>query len=167
MLESPVIGQFYRVPAIEVRGWFRFSGFVPVIGPEHDDAEIIKFPYLHYHVDWRFISKERFEYFQRFAGWPNSVYGSVVERATRRGIQILSDPVLKLMKCKRALPPYPHVRAPWLGELSAKFACAKLINGHCPHRGIHVSQMIRDGDILTCPGHGLRWNAVTGEAIKP
>lgn len=163
------VGKFYEVPAIQVDRWHNgLCGFVPIIGPEHDDTEIVGFSYQHYHVDWRFVTKRQFEYFDYRVGWPSIVYGAVVQRVSTHGAPIIvGEPTIKRMKCKRELPPYPHHEAKWIGELAAKFACTKLINGTCPHRGIHVSQMIREGDILTCPGHGLRWNAITGEAVPP
>lgn len=51
-----IIGKRYRVPAVLVAGWLSarhgFNGWLPITGPMHEDAEIINFPHLHYHVDW-------------------------------------------------------------------------------------------------------------------
>lgn len=167
MVEIPVIGKLYKVPCIQVDGFGGMSGgFIPIIAGEHEDGEIIKYPYQHFHVDWRFVPERVFDYYS-FSGTPR-VFAHVILREDLHGRPVaIGQPVVKVRKCKRALPPYPHTQAPWTNALAAKFACAKLINGTCPHRGVKVSEMMRDGDILTCPGHGLRWNAITGEAVPP
>ena len=28
-----------------------------------------------------------------------------------------------------------------------------------------IGNFYRDGDVVTCPGHGLRWNVKTGELV--
>ena len=40
MTAPPVAGRFYMVPTIRCR-WNRCTGVYPVIGPKHEDAEII------------------------------------------------------------------------------------------------------------------------------
>jgi hypothetical protein len=163
--EQVTIGKFYRVPAVLVAEWHRFRGWLPVIGPMHEDSEIIGFPWQHFHCDWRFMPHKLFEGLSYPRG-PEFVYSWPIQCPDGRGDRvILEGPTLKLMKCKRELPSFPRVaKDAWPEKLRTKYACARLINGHCPHRGIPVSAMRRDGDILECPGHGLRWNALTGEA---
>lgn len=174
-MAEPVVGKVYEVPAIQVNRWYGWSGFLPIIGGEHEDAEIIGFPADHFHIDWRFASKAVMHHV-RFAMAGDKVYGVVAQRHARTHHPnysgplepiVVGEPVTKRMQCKRVLPPYPHGSAPWTHELAAKYADCKIINGKCPHRGVLVSQMIRNGDILTCPGHGLRWNAVTGDSVQP
>jgi hypothetical protein len=160
-----IVGNYYRVSAVLAINWhgYRYI-WLPVIGPKHEDAELINFPWQHYHLDWRFVSHRVFDWIASVRG-PSFVYASPIQCPDAHGNKgIAEGPVLKRMKCKRELPPFPTkaVENRWLPKLSAKYACAKLVNGACPHRGIPVEAMIRDGDILTCPGHGLRWNAVTG-----
>jgi len=162
-----VIGKSYRIPCIQVDGFGGVSGgFIPIIAGEHEDAEIIRYPYQHFHVDWRFVSERVFKYYADRG--ESRVFAHVILREDLHGRPVaIGQPVIKLRKCRRSLPAYPHALAFWNKELATKFACAKLINGTCPHRGVKVSEMMRDGDILTCPGHGLRWNAITGAAVPP
>jgi hypothetical protein len=158
-----VLGKFYRVPAVLVSKWWEFHGWLPVIGPKHEDAEFVNFPWEHFHIDWRFAPER---VWRSHIDWPTegSHFGSPIQCPDRRGERIiLQGPELRRMKYKRAPGPFPVKRAKWLPAMQERFACAKLVNGACPHRGIPVSAMHRDGDVLTCPGHGLRWNAVTGE----
>jgi hypothetical protein len=161
------VGTFYRVPAVKVNNWHRFEGWIPVVGPMHEDAEIVHFPWQHFHVDWRFASARLWAYFKdRRAigghfGWP-------IQTPNNDGTQvILAGPEPRRMTYKRDPGAFPANITRWQKPLREKFACAKLINGTCPHRGIPVSAMHREGDILTCPGHGLKWHAITGDAVQP
>ena len=160
-----IVGQYYRVPAVLAIEWHGYHQvWLPVIGPKHEDSEFINFPWLHYHLDWRFVPRRIFDFFTKIRD-PQYVYASPIQCPDTRGNQVIAEgPILKRMKCKRESPPFPieAVQKRWLPKLSAKYACAKITNGVCPHRGIPVSAMIREGDVLTCPGHGLRWNAITG-----
>lgn len=157
-----ILGQYYQVPAVRVDDFHGFDGWMPVNTPEHEDAEVINYPWQHFHVDWRFAPTSVWKY---LSIWHEGsrIFGSVVMRTKTNGVpQTVEGPTLKRMKYKRELPPYPHDIAPWTRRLAEQFACSKLIDGKCPHRGTPVSAMIREGDILTCPAHGLRWNAITG-----
>lgn len=42
------VGKFYRVPTVKTTDIHRPTGYVPIIGPLHSDAEIIKFPHEHW-----------------------------------------------------------------------------------------------------------------------
>ncbi len=61
--EEMKIGSFHRRPC--VRANWPYSNtpeqpeWIPVLGPEHTDAKIIKFPYKHLHVDHRFLRKDQ------------------------------------------------------------------------------------------------------------
>lgn len=160
------VGRFYRVPAVRVNRWNTFVGWLPVLGPEHEDREIIGFPYQHFHIDWRFAPVAAWNWASSLRLGKSGVFSWIIHCPDSRGDKVIEEgPTLRRMKCKRELPPYPVEAAKWLPELSRRFACTRLINGKCPHRGIPVESMILDGDVLTCPAHGLRWSAITGEAI--
>ena len=162
-----IIDQFYKVPAIRVTEWHGHKGWLPVIGPMHEDAEFVNFPWPHFHVDWRFVS---WQLWRRLSDVParNHHFGRPVQCPDRHGNRvILEGPTLKRMTYKRDPGHFPRECARWIEPLEQSLACAKLINGLCPHRGIPVSAMHREGDILTCPGHGLQWNAVTGLIHRP
>jgi hypothetical protein len=156
------IGEFYRVPAVLVREWWGFKGWLPVMGPMHEDSEFVNFPWQHFHIDWRFAPTR---VWNANRDWPleGSHFGSPIQCPDKRGDRVIvQGPELRRMKYKRDPGRYPIGRARWLQAMQKRFACSKLINGTCPHRGIPVSAMHQDGDILTCPAHGLQWNAVTG-----
>lgn len=48
------VGTTYLVPTLYVSPW---QMAVPILEPEHDDIEIIKFPQPHWHIDWRFMTE--------------------------------------------------------------------------------------------------------------
>lgn len=164
--ENLIVGKFYKVPSVRVTTWNGFRGWLPVVGPKHEDAEFINFPWSHFHIDWRFVPQRILDYCGRPG--PEAALAWPVQCPDSRGARVILETALRRMKCKREAIRFPVERAEqrWLPELRKKYACAKLTNGVCPHRGIPVSAMHRDGDVLTCPGHGLRWHAITGELIK-
>lgn len=158
-----VIGKMYSVPCVENPPWKNAGRWLPILGPLHEDAEIVKFEYRHYHIDWRFVSKSFFT----TSTWglpPRSPLGRVLSPDLIPGFayQIIN----RRMKCKRTMPEFP-VTAPWLSELEQEFESARLgPNLICPHRGMPINGCpIKDGNVV-CPGHGLRWNIETGELDK-
>jgi hypothetical protein len=167
------VGKFYRVPCIKTtkRCSYGHGAFVPIIGPEHADAEFLNFPHSHWHIDWRFASAQVFSR----AHWghlrPSShVYAVVLQRwawgsPLYNHAFIEGDVVMKRMKCKRVLPPYPFKDAKWLPKLEAAFASARMTGMVCPHKGLPLEGCPLDGDVVQCPGHGLRWNIKTGELV--
>jgi len=134
----------------------------------HEDAEFVGFPAQHFHINWGFAPDRLWKYFghNRYEGhhfaWPVQCPDGHDKRV------ILEGPALKLRKYKRDPGRFPVEAAArrWLPRLQEAFACAKLANGVCPHRGIPVAAMHRQGNVLTCPGHGLSWNAITGELVR-
>lgn len=85
--------------------------------------------------------------------------------------QTLGTPALRRMKCVREFPTYPLklLSGPrgWLPKLEAAYADCKLKPGMvCPHRGIPLADVPAVDGIVTCPGHGLRWNVATGELLS-
>ena len=166
--EQVTVGKFYMVPAVRVVDWHGCKNeWIAVIGPKHEDAEIIGFKWQHFHIDWRFAPRRVFDRMASIMGGAY-VHAYPIQDPDGRGDKaILEGPVLRRLKCKRELSgPFPRAAARWIPALEEKFACARLVNGLCPHRGIPVSAMHRDGDVLTCPGHGLRWSATNGELIR-
>lgn len=79
-----VVGKMYRVPCMFVErvvrsSWIPTDGWVPVVGPRHNDVEHLNFDHEHYHVDWRFISSQAFA----FATWRLGVpHGRVKDDGT-------------------------------------------------------------------------------------
>lgn len=154
------VGKFYRVPCVRAQYHYVVDDW-PVTGPQHEDAEFINFPYQHYHIDWRFVPQHRF----KPLGFHFTVPLMTSERINQQG---LPAPVLRRRKCQRQLPDFlVSKRSERLGALEAAYAQCKLKPGMiCPHRGIPLVGAFQDGDVVTCPGHGLRWNVKTGELVR-
>lgn len=106
----------------------------PVLLPAHQDIGgcLKGGEELHYHVDWRFVSK----------------LGDVrmAVRATNNQIVMMDLPQIREVH-----PEHPRfIFATW--EMMCKYRWAKLgENRRCPHQGICVPEQ-------TCPGHGLMWD---------
>lgn len=159
-----IIGKVYTVPCVRVNEWHGYTGWLPVIGPMHSDHGPVNFPHPHYHIDWRFAPKR--VTVGRLDWGTTLLYGAVVQCPNNRGNAVIEARGNRRLKCQRDLPPYPIRAAKWLPQLARDFADCKIVDGKCPHRGIPVSAMIRDGDVLTCPGHGLRFSIKTGALIR-
>lgn len=41
------------------------------------------------------------------------------------------------------------------------------LDNNCPHQGGPLAFGDLDGEVITCPWHGWRWNARTGRAVWP
>jgi hypothetical protein len=178
------IGKRYSVPCVKTvknHKWDRLwrGEWIPVIGPEHQDAEIIGFPWKHWHVDWRFASEGVFKRTvrQKF-GFQDSgiVFNYVLQRfpvqQENDGTKYETDEAFHLgevavrrVTCKRAMPAYPYKLATWLPKLATACAGMRMKNMVCPHRGMPLKGCPLNGDVVTCPGHGLRWNVKTGELV--
>jgi hypothetical protein len=164
------VGKFYMVPCVKTTKTCSYGGgeFMPVIGPEHTDVEFINFPHSHWHVDWRFVTARAL---RRSVGHrpEYQVYGIVLHRwaygLPQYGSLIEGDVVMRRRKCIRSLPQYPFGKAPWMPKLETAFADTRLKGMVCPHKGIPLKGCPMDGDVVTCPGHGLRWNIKTGELV--
>jgi hypothetical protein len=103
---------------------------------------------------------------------PSNVYNRVLHRwPIHEKKETMTDPfhngevVLRRRKCHREFPEYPRVLAGWMNALEKSCADLTMRNMTCPHRGMPLESCPRDGDVVTCPGHGLRWNVKTGEMV--
>lgn len=156
------IGKYYEVPTVHGEN-LGCVGHWPVLGPKHEDREIIDFPELHYHIDWRFVGNEFYEWMVRRGR--RSPYGlgniySLVLVDTKN--HKLGPVIHRRMKCKRDFPQYPAgVR--WIDQLYDAYAEARLTDDLiCPHRGASLASLpTDDAGCVTCPLHGLRWNLKT------
>ena len=59
LTEPAAVGRWYLVPTVEYV-WMGRRDAWPVLGPRHNDADHLRFPASHYHVDARFLSARRF-----------------------------------------------------------------------------------------------------------
>lgn len=165
------IGKFYDVPCVKALPRFNLgAGLIPIFGPLHSDAEFIKFPAPHWHIDFRFLRKRAWPRMWRvMVSGEKACYNHVAQKDPNWGEPILDHSFgvqTRKMQCKREWPTYPYELAQWLPALESAFAGARLKPGLvCPHKGIPLESCPRDGDVVTCPGHGLRWNVKTGELV--
>lgn len=164
-----VIGKFYAVPCVLNRlardRWnFINLTWVPILGPLHEDAEIVKFDPEHWHIDWRFVPERIIQ--QRLAKKfqppdARSLVGLPINLTNTS-----SPPTLRRLKCRRHLPEFPCVKVQWLQELEAAFANRRMENMICPHKGMPLHDCPVVDGAAVCMGHGLRWNIKTGRLHK-
>lgn len=177
MQAAPVPGKFYLVPTLQYE-WHGMTGVWPVLGPKHEDREIINFPHAHYHLDGRFLTKRQ----RDFAAW--GVYTFEVQMAGKPIMQGAGMPELPSVVYRRRKCWTPRVkyvtettydldrreRTHWIYDLREAFQGRHLIKSACgvvcPHRGAHLGSIPPDAHgVITCPLHGLRFNANTGESV--
>lgn len=160
----PEIGRRYLVPVVEGRVLKR-KGWWPVVGPRHEDAELINFDAQHYHLDPRFLAPGEWNCVSAPVGaW--GVVGCYRHPLIfgPSGRVPKSSPEWRPRLCRRALPAYPRDLAPWLPVLEVAYADCRLTPGLvCPHRGAPLAGLPVEDGLVTCPLHGLRWNVATGE----
>lgn len=159
----PEVGRYYLVPCRAVHGTSRWY---PIHGPLHDDRDI-GIAAKHHHVDLRFMSKRQI---LRWIVWRNTNLPPEVEAMT----QVIGDThggrqtavFYRKVMCKRQMPQFPALA--WQERIGRRFAghCLNLEHPVCPHKGFSLTGLPQDADgIVTCPGHGLRWNLRTGRLV--
>lgn len=166
------IGKFYQVPCV-LGTWESRRTYWPVLGSLHEDGEIIQFPWKHYHIDWRFVTDRLLgaDMAYSFAFGLHRgqhVYAKPLMIGPRINTDGLGRPSLRRRKCHRehALP-FDVKKVAWLPKLEKAHAACKLAGKVCPHRGYDLTHEPVDAQgFVTCPLHGLRWNAATG-ALAP
>ena len=139
--------------------------WIPLIGTEHEDAEIIGFPHSHWHIDWRFATEG---FYGRSLSWELTPHGTVFTRqSARNDPNFHGDIRRKRMKCKRPMPEFPgETLVKWLPKLEQLFENRTMTNMICPHRGMPLTGCpVKDG-VVVCPGHGLAWNIENGRLAK-
>lgn len=171
-------GKFYRVPCLYAR-YFDIVGWWPVIGPLHDDHGAVNFPWLHHHIDVRFISERMFRRLAHRGNWRPSVTSqqffarsSPIQIAVNGKNFMSRDDVppleLRRRRCARQWEHAPELdsKALWIPKLEAEFKERRLKNMVCPHRGADLSTLPIDRHgCVECPLHGLRWHVATGKLV--
>ena len=156
--------------------------WLPVIGQPHDDAKYIGFKPVHVHLDWRFLDAEQRESIRSMG--ENAVHDAVIVVTYPEGTGMelklkdaLADDSIPNHSFIRTLfktyqgpfPAYPSRQPYWMPALSKAYRDSRMGNDHiCPHRGADLSGVDPDEHgVITCPLHGLRWCAKTGEPAPP
>lgn len=153
-------GKIYAVQVAILKpdhSFYGHKGKVPVLGPKHEDKDIIGFPHPHYHVDWRFVTKKLFN---TCGPWRSDgaahEFAKVLES---RHVERLETVRLKM---RRPFRVWPVERAKWFNLLQDAYQDKTAHRGICPHKGADMKTLPVDADgCVTCPLHGLKWDAKT------
>lgn len=174
----PVVGQTYIVPCVlgslaYIRPARATAQWWPVLRPSHQDSryaiqtrtiwrdgEEVEEEFWeddpstphHYHVDPRFAPAELYSPTERELGsWHNT-------------IDIQSEVEFREMECVREMPIQVLYRQ--LGRRFVEDHRDKALKcGRCPHKGTNLASMpIVDG-VVTCPTHGLKFDAGSGRCL--
>ena len=132
-----VKGQIYEVPCVRNSQY----GECVVLLPSHSDGgeDCLKPIIEHYHIDFRFEKREKFE---------NNVDALYKSK---------SDPIY--YERKLCLEEFSTLTNTWpffLERIHERLGDHLLEDNICPHRGVKI-----DNACGTCPAHGLRWNLQT------
>ncbi len=172
------LGKSYRIPFVRSLGSVAAEPggrWWPVLEPAHTDAELLPGVNLpHWHIDWRFVSESLFGRTVRWHARHGYViaYGTVIfvveSPADFAGtnITMMREPVGRVAVMRRALPEFPHLPNTYKKIRGFHRPLDRCMR--CPHRGIDLSNVAPDEHgVITCPGHGLKWIAATGEPLPP
>ena len=191
------LGKYYQILHVRARHdhWQQGPRWYPVIGPPHEDREIIGFPELHYHVDARFLPAGLARRMNRWGSDGDEAFSLVIHRVDPIGVvqenlgQMLATVMdsdiapmrymqVKRVKMKRDFPAHvlhthdlvttKHGPGGWLPELEEAYKDEKLLPGAvCPHRLTDLSTFEPDAEgCVTCPLHGLKWHVESGRLVR-
>lgn len=178
----PVVGRTYLVPVVEVT-YAEKAVWIGDLRYVKEPERIIDYPVLdkklhsdvigktrtgeHWHIDARFLSNDELELLclskDKSVAWiGDSGYGA----------GFIFDKESRLVKwkereCRRALP-RNSAKGPVIfgAPFRSDFEHSKMKCRTCPHKGMRLASMpIKDGKI-TCPMHGLTFDAVTEECVS-
>ena len=177
-------GKYYLRPCVRTR-WPSTKQpvrWIPVLGPPHSDAEIIKFSPRHFHADFRFLPRK----LQEASGYPDTEVHHVFRTAVTiayphvpgkpaQPVQINFLPTAEFpthtffqerrVQFNGNYPEYPDRHIPWLEQLTETYQGQRLQGEEmvCPHRGASLKGIAPGNDgLISCPLHGLRFDPATG-----
>ena len=194
-LKEMSIGNDYSIPHVRA-AWPRDTpNWIPVLGPRHNDTEIINFDHEHFHIDIRFLEDDLLEQAEELVP-KNSILaiswvyqrvitsvapdtqerlwvrfnkeGALVEHATEDVLDVPQESwyQVRQTKFRRDYPEHPTFLVPWMKKLEKAYAKARLQeNMVCPHRGTDLTGLEIKNGCVTCPLHGLTWNVKTGKLV--
>ena len=185
--DTPVVRRRYARPCVRTEWHGGGLKWIPVVGTVHDDAEHIMADFLHIHVDFRFLcQRDRQRLLHQTLDEDDSGINPVfivpisevvpadIEKPITIAEAIRNDHPTEewlSIRMRPYLGPYPTYprdeRIWWHAALTAAYAGSQLIDGRiCPHQGTDLAGIPPDDDgTVTCPLHGLRWCARTGQII--
>lgn len=159
---EPVVGRFYVVRCYRqtaYRSWSKL--WWPLIGPEHDDAELLNFPMRHIHFDFRFINASHTRYWKGHGARESlpKLMGRV------QNMRCPGEFAERVMRCNRLMPDFPS-EAVFIEKLEDAYQSETLKCLKCPHRGVPLNGLPAPHNVVVCPGHGLAWNIKTGVMVR-
>lgn len=188
LASAPRIGRWYRVPAIRMdrRSWgseprSRLADALwwPVTGTRHTDEDHFQFPYPHYHLDVRFLTRQHLRQIDSRGIAPALTYARAqpltVPGDVRQHVPAsdILRPRLVRMRCARDWPAFPRqfAQSKQIASLAEEFAGRQARRSSagwvCPHRAYPLGQVAPDTEgVITCPLHGLRIDATTGRCLS-
>lgn len=192
LTSPPEVGRFYLVPCVRYEYLYRLDWW-PVMGRRHDDAEHLDFPWPHYHIDLRFLTRRQANVIcppdDAVASWRNPVrpldnetlaircantpLGEGTDQIIAMRHGPLPRPQLRRRRCTATSHDYPRARAerhPPFRRMFSAFRGQQCQHGKagwiCPHKQFALGSIAPDADgILTCPLHGLRIDAASGKVV--
>lgn len=81
------VGKYYQIPHVRAKTafWMASPHWWPVIGPQHEAAEYIRFPHQHYHIDARFLVAEKARAANRWGSDGDDVFATPINRVWPTG----------------------------------------------------------------------------------
>ena len=157
-------GKTYRVPVAHGT-WRHWTRDWVILGPWHDDAEIIGFPDHHYHLDPRFVPLSIWRGAKDAHRGLQYIFGAPLGAAVNPSPSWVSPQPLGLRRRKMLRQVSANTIAlvfsnvPWEGALRAAYCGQHLHGTVCPHRGADLRGFEPGADgMVVCPLHGLRFH---------
>lgn len=168
-----VVGKYYLVPTVRSEWIAGREQDWPVIGPKHNDRQDLDFPWMHYHIDVRFISKRFF-----YDGiWQHPEKKIVARPISEHNRVTISDVRLRRWKAKRVgtafcsdgaftadadTPEFRAHHARWQDSQAQHDG-----NGWvCPHRNVPLASQPVSNGVVICPLHNLHICNATGRVLS-
>jgi len=147
-----IIGESLLVPCV-INGY----NITPIVNHPHNDVENGQ-PETHYHADYRFI------HFFEEHNTPIIENGIEYTVSDKTRITKTNDIQIKYFSLIVIRTSYGGVNSPdSISKSKLKHKC--IHKGKCSHRGFDLSQVEPVDGVITCPLHGLRYNAETKQLI--
>jgi Rieske Fe-S protein len=148
------VGERYLVPCV-VDEYDGQTFVYPVINHPHTDTENGQ-PETHYHLDYRFVKHDNQGKFPRVTH-SHSRYNFETQIRPEGKIEYFVLEVIN--EDFHGITPVELI-----AKSKLKHKC--IHKGKCPHRGYELSQAAPKDGVITCPLHGLRFDAETKQLLQ-
>lgn len=151
-------GEVFLVPCM-YQNKNGYEYITPVINHPHNDVENGQ-RIVHYHADYRFLI---YEYVDDLLYVKNQ-HSKYIFCENKRPVLHVDGEIVHIL--------LPVINEDFAGITSpvhiknSKLKHDCVYKGKCPHRGYDLSQVRAINDVITCPLHGLRFDAWTGVLLK-